>query len=302
MKSNLAHEPLDPQGEVVQFPKKERQAMSETKFNYVVGIRSIKMHATTKAVGMILATYADYETGICYPTIQTLMNDSGLSNRVVSHHIKELENLGLVIVKRATGRNSKYKFVAENIEKAVTESQQLLKVSSDFNDIEAVTLKTQSGDAESQKLLLTTINNQENIHTLENPPQKLEDESWKPNLDLLTSILKITKHSQRVSEILGMVDFEFHLGNFNAHWENKMELTENQKTRKFAAWLVQEFEKAEQRAAKTKKASTYQQKPKSALQATADQWAQERFEMQQASKIIDVNQDQVFIGGQHEHF
>ena len=29
MKSNLAHEPLEPQGEVVRFPKKERQAMAE---------------------------------------------------------------------------------------------------------------------------------------------------------------------------------------------------------------------------------------------------------------------------------
>ena len=27
------------------------------------------------------------------------------------------------------------------------------------------------------------------------------------------------------------------------YWENKIHLTENQKTRKFAAWLVQEFEK-----------------------------------------------------------
>ncbi|MBJ8474371.1 hypothetical protein I6M75_04820 [Acinetobacter bereziniae] len=33
------------------------------------------------------------------------------------------------------------------------------------------------------------------------------------------------------------------MGNFNAHWENKIDLTENQRTRKFAAWLVQEFEK-----------------------------------------------------------
>ena len=94
MKSNLAHEPPHPQGEVVRFPKNERKAMSEKKFNYVTSIRSIKMHSTTKHVALTLATYADFETGICYPTIRTLMDDTGLSNRVVSHHIKQLEKLG----------------------------------------------------------------------------------------------------------------------------------------------------------------------------------------------------------------
>lgn len=88
----------------------------------------------------------------------------------------------------------------------------------------------------------TLKENIKEIHTQENPNQN--DESWKPNLDLLSSILKTTKHSQRVSEILGMVDFEFHLGNFNAHWEDKITLTENQKTRKFVSWITQEFEKS----------------------------------------------------------
>jgi len=168
MKTNLVHEPPILQGELVQFPKKERQAMSEKKFNYVNGIRSVDLHSTTKLVGIILATYADYETGICYPTIQTLMADSGLSNRVVCHHLRELEKVGLLVAKRANGRNTKYKFIAENISKAVTQSHQLRKVTSDFDDIEAVTLiheavtlSTQSSDAESHKHLITTINYKE---------------------------------------------------------------------------------------------------------------------------------------------
>lgn len=249
--TNLAHKHDSPQGEVISFPKQERQVMSEKKFNYVLGIRAIKMHPTTKHVAITLATYADYETGICYPTIQTLMDDTGLSNRVVCLHLKKIEELGILISKKANGRNSKYKFIAENISKAVTESHRSTEQSSDFNDIEAVTLmheavtlKTKSSDAESHKLLLTTNNNKTISHTETCARENsTHDETWKPNLNFLKTILAQTKFSQRSDEILALDDFEFHLGNFNAHWENKIDLTENQRTRKFAAWLIQEFEK-----------------------------------------------------------
>lgn len=251
MKSNLAHKHDSPQGEVISFPKQERQVMSEKKFNYVLGIRAIKMHPTTKHVAITLATYADYETGICYPTIQTLMDDTGLSNRVVCLHLKKIEELGILISKKANGRNSKYKFIAENIAKAVTESHRSIEQSSDFDDIEAVTLmheavtlKTKSSDAESHKLLLTTNNNKTISHTETCARENsIQSETWKPSLSFLKTILAQTKFSQRSDEILALDDFEFHLGNFNAHWENKIDLTENQRTRKFAAWLVQEFEK-----------------------------------------------------------
>ncbi|OTG81827.1 hypothetical protein B9T31_15000 [Acinetobacter sp. ANC 4558] len=314
MKSNLAHKPPDPQGEVVKFPKQERQAMSGNKFNYVTSIRDVPMEKTTKHVALTLATYADYETGICYPTIKTLMAVTGLSNRAVCLHLRKLEELGFIVSKKADGRNSKYKFIAENIKKAVTQGHSLNNESSDFDDIEAVTLMheavtltTQSSDAGSHKLLITTINNQKNIHTQENTPEKNDFvEQWNPNLDHLKNILVQTKFSNRTEEILSMSDFQFHLGNFNAHWENKTYLTENQKTRKFASWLIQEFEKAE-RSVKAKthtsgKQNNSEQKPKSALQATKDQWAQERLErQQQTSQIIDVNSPR-FIGGGHEHF
>ena len=312
MKSNLAQELPKPQGEVVRFPKKERQAMSENKFNYVIGIRGVKMPATTKHVAITLATYADYETGVCYPTVKTLMADTGLSNRVVCLHLRNLEELGLLVSKKADGRNSKYKFIAENIQKAVTESHHSNRASSDFDDVEAVTLiheavtlKTKSSDAESHKLLLTTNNNQINKLTLENSSEIFnQDDSWKPNLDFLKTLILQSGFSNRANEILAMSGFEFHLGNFNAHWENKIDLTENQKTRKFASWLIQEFEKSE-RIGKVKPTAAKQNftsKPKTVLQATKDQWAEERFAQQQNSNVIDVNQDQVLIGGEREYF
>ena len=41
-----------------------------------------------------------------------------------------------------------------------------------------------------------------------------------------------------------MPDFEFHLESFNDHWENKIDLTENQKNSKFATWLIDKFDRA----------------------------------------------------------
>lgn len=93
-------------------------------------------------------------------------------------------------------------------------------------------------NTETTTEITTDINTQQ-----ESPKNSAQDDSWKPDQNFLSTILLQTKFSHRVNEILTMPDFQFHLGSFNAHWENKTYLTENQKTRKFAAWLVQEFEK-----------------------------------------------------------
>jgi hypothetical protein len=61
-----------------------------------------------------------------------------------------------------------------------------------------------------------------------------DENEWSPNLENLKAVLSTTRFSHLVDSIVGMPDFKFHLGNFNAHWENKTSLTENQKTRKFA--------------------------------------------------------------------
>lgn len=256
MKSNLAQEQQSYQAEVVQFPKQERQAMSESKFNYVTGIRDIPMDKTTKHVAITLATYADYATGICYPTIKTLQAATGLSNRAVCLHLSKLEELGFIVSKKSDGRNSKYKFIAENIKKAVTLNAQAVTQGHYFTNDEAVTLTTeavtlmheavtlttQSSDAGSHKLLLTTNNNQE--HPVCGHAQEFSNE-WNPNLDSLKNIIFQSRFSNRADEVLAMSDFKLHLGNFNSHWENKTPLTENQKHRKFAMWLIQEFEKAQ---------------------------------------------------------
>lgn len=78
-----------------------------------------------------------------------------------------------------------------------------------------------------------------------------DENEWSPNLENLKAVLSTTRFSHLVDSIVGMPDFAFHLGNFNAHWENKTSLTENQKTRKFAQWITLEFEKAQKKAVVT---------------------------------------------------
>lgn len=226
-----------------------------------------------------------------------------LSTTTVAKGLKELLDLGVIsIVSEDSRKGNEYQIneislVDHFSNKSTTlETKVLQKVKRQhFRNESASTLETKD------TIELSRINYR-TIHTQENPPQKTQDDSWKPNLDLLTSILRTTKHSQRVSEILGMVDFEFHLGNFNAHWEDKITLTENQKTRKFVSWITQEFEKSERKVRTTEKQNNFGSKPKTALQATKDQWAGERFAEQQNSNVIDVNQDQVLIGGEREYF
>ena len=116
-------------------------------FNFINAVRQIPMPPTTKLVAITLATYADYETGECYPSIQTLMDDTGLSNRAVIAHLKNIEKLGILIADRSNGRRTYYRFDVENLTKAVTQghssgnqSGDSHDKSSDSDDSKAVTL------------------------------------------------------------------------------------------------------------------------------------------------------------------
>ena len=52
----------------------------------------------------VLLSYADFNTGTCFPGIPTICDFSGLSRPTVIDAIKELEDWGLVEVTRRPGR------------------------------------------------------------------------------------------------------------------------------------------------------------------------------------------------------
>lgn len=114
---------------------------------------------------------------------------------------------------------------------------------------------------------------QENTHT--NAQANFsESDHWKPDLEQLAIALRTTKYSQRVSEILGMEDFQFHLGNFNTHHENNHQLTDNQKLRKFAQWIFQEFEKQLAKTEREAKKSTGRIPEKQNSRNVNDAWGE----------------------------
>lgn len=88
---------------------------------------------------------------------------------------------------------------------------------------------------------------QENTHT-----QNAGEKTWSPNPEILLNVIRQSMGVQ-AEQVIAMPDYDFHLGNFNAHWEDKIDLTENQKTRKFAQWLIQEFKKPKRNATPSNK-------------------------------------------------
>ncbi|WP_180113332.1 YdaU family protein [Acinetobacter sp. YH12073] len=115
--------------------------------------------------------------------------------------------------------------------------------------------------------------NQENTHTNAQADFSGSDH-WKPDLEQLAIALRTTKYSQRVSEILSMEDFQFHLGNFNTHHENNHQLTDNQKLRKFAQWIFQEFEKQLAKTEREAKKSTGRIPEKQNSRNVNDAWGE----------------------------
>lgn len=167
----------------------------------------------------------------------------GIKKRdTVMSSISELEDANLIKVARKTGCLNEYFLTLDQYQ------QSGLVPLSDTSPIERDGTSTFYGDGtstvERDSNKETFKENIKETHTEEKAPEFFDqDDSWKPNPNFLKTILLQTKFSNRADEIISLADFNFHLGNFNAHWENKVDLTENQKTRKFAAWLVQEFEK-----------------------------------------------------------
>lgn len=98
-------------------------------------------------------------------------------------------------------------------------------------------LQAPSNPLRSQEQEQEQEQEQDKSHT-----QNAGENSWSPNPEILLNVIRESVGVQAES-VIAMPEYKFHLGNFNAHWENKIDLTENQKTRKFAQWLILEFKK-----------------------------------------------------------
>ncbi|MEQ1411452.1 replication protein [Acinetobacter indicus] len=261
-RANLAHEPAAPQAEVVWFPKKERQVMSKKEEGYTRTPNSLiddqimaqLNDKAFKCLMFIVRQTSGFDRTSHSISITQFQKYCGIKKRdTVMACIKELEDKKIIKVERKTGCLNVYSL-------SLNQSHETGLPSNGTSPIEGDGTSTTKRDGGSpikgdgtstveRDPIKETLkeNIKENFKECSAQESFMQSMQWKPNLHQLDVILKTTKFSQRASEILGLEDFEFHLGNFNAHHERNIQLTDNQKHRKFAQWLVQEFEKQLQR-------------------------------------------------------
>ena len=202
-----------------------------------------------------------------YKTSEQIEEETGLSYREQMSARKKLVALGLIseTYKRLDHRLY-FKFNEECFDHWLTDM--ILA-----NSQNVISRTDESAVREQTKAQFVPTENTTDIYTHNNTHAKNQNsDAWKPNLEQLATALKTTKHSQRVSEILGMEDFEFHLGNFNVHHENNHQISDNQKLRKFAQWIFQEFEKQLVRAEREAKKSIPRTPEKQNSRNVNDAW------------------------------
>lgn len=203
--------------------------------------------------GQIVSIKKKFKADLLQRSYQSFSDQFGLSKQQVKDALDRLEQFG--VIKRhfriieANGQKYNNVLFIELVTPVLFEMTTLplsKEGGSPFQKVDPPHFKKGTNTE-----ITTDINTHSNAQA-----ENQEQDSWKPNLDHLANALRTTKYSHRVSEILSMEDFQFHLGNFNAHHEKNHQISDNQKLRKFAQWIFQEFEKSIEKAERKNKQSS----------------------------------------------
>ena len=258
MKTNLAHEPLTLQGELVQFPKKERQAMSE-KFSqgYVQSSQLYRKEVYPFLSDAARHVYFELENRIngfqkdsdyvSYSQLQgnvELVGARVVSRASISKGLKELINHGVITVLATSKKGNKYR-----INEVSLLGKQYTKKTSSRN--EPVHVVDQSSLSSRPQIVHVVDTQKKDLkkyiketHTIENSQKNSVDEIlnlWKPNLDCLNSWL------QRAGEKpLTEIEMENTLLEINAHYERQIRcdlVSDSKMYSNFVKWVKGDFSK-----------------------------------------------------------
>ena len=234
MKTNLAHEPPEPQGVLVRFPTKERQAMSE-KFSqgYVQSSQLYRKEVYPFLSDAARHVYFELENRIngfqkdsdfvSYSQLQGNAELEGarvVARASISKGLKELIEHGVITVLATGKKGNKYQIN----EVSLLGKQYTKKTSSPTELVHVV----DQSSLPSRPQLVHVVDTQKKdlkkyikeTHTIENSPKNSVDEIlnlWKPNLDSLNSWL------QRAGEkSLTQSEMEITLLEVNAHYERQI--------------------------------------------------------------------------------
>ena len=85
--------------------------MPSAGFKFIDYAQGLGLRWPAQAVAVILSTYADKD-GLAWPSILTLSEASGVSERNTSKAVQQLEALGVLTIERGLGRGntSRYRF------------------------------------------------------------------------------------------------------------------------------------------------------------------------------------------------
>ena len=215
---------------------------------------------------LVLLSLADRagEDHTAWPSIDRLAKDTALDKKTVQKVILELINLGLVKdTGDRTGPTKRVRVLKLNGVKGREEHTQNWDNSGSKNDSKSSENITNTGNikqpqkrndskngnnTESGNLNDTKngILNDPNIG-VQNQPLNLSmnlssEHEWIPDQNQLIAVLNSAGQQQNLELILGLPDFEFQLGAFNAHYSGQV-MSKAKKLYSFARWMIDKFER-----------------------------------------------------------
>ncbi|MEG2263809.1 MAG: helix-turn-helix domain-containing protein [Acinetobacter sp.] len=205
---------------------------------------------------LVLLSLADRagEEHTAWPSIERLAKDTVLDKKTVQKVILELINLGLV--KDTGDRTGPTKRVRVLKLNGVTGREEYLQKRDDSNTPKNGNIKQPQKRNDSKNGNdpdNSALNNPENgiLNDPKNGVQNLsgnlpfnlsQEHDWTPDVDQLSTKIKMAGYGNSLDLIFGLPSFEFELSAFNSHFDSQA-LSEGKKLHKFTAWIVDKFER-----------------------------------------------------------
>jgi DNA-binding MarR family transcriptional regulator len=116
-----------------------RRKQSTVLFAWREALRTSSLTSTQRGVAWALSQHMDRNGGSCFPSVQTLSEDSGYSRRTVQKTVRSLEGVGWIECDAGGGRKrtTRYQARIPGVEAIVIESQHKMgRVNSDLKRAE----------------------------------------------------------------------------------------------------------------------------------------------------------------------
>src|SRR5690606_36592436 len=256
MKSNLAHEPPVPQGQVVHFPKNERKAMSNKEERYTKmpntlidsEIMALLNDKAFKCLMFVMRQTIGFDRASHPIAVTEFQKYCGIKKRnTVMACIRELEELALIKVKRTTGCLNEYLFTPDQYRvKGLVPNEGSTLKGDGTSTTKRDGTSTPKGDGTStvergtikETLKETFKENFKEKNAQENSVDQVLN-LWTPDLHSLNSWLQRSGETPMTQELVNQILLEV-----NAHYEPRLNaglVTDTQMYSNFVKWIKRKY-------------------------------------------------------------